>query len=97
MMYYIDTQKWNRRSAKIKTKTKLSSFVYFGAFSCVYQVSWTPYLAAFSVALQDSDDHEVVSLCLDAFRCAIRVACIFGLNVCLYFYISLSYYKSVYN
>lgn len=45
------------------------------------QVCWTPYLAAFSVAMRDSDEPEVVSTCLDAFRCAIRVACIFGLTV----------------
>ena len=45
------------------------------------KVSWTPFLAAFSVALRDSDDPEVVALCLDAFRCSIRIACIFGLNV----------------
>ena len=45
------------------------------------QVSWTPFLAAFSVALRDSDDPEVVALCLDAFRCSIRIACIFGLHV----------------
>ena len=45
------------------------------------QVSWTPFLAAFSVALRDGDDPEVVYLCLDGFRCAIRIACIFSLDV----------------
>ena len=54
------------------------------------QITWTPVLAALSVALRDTDDSEVVSLCLDGFRCAIRIACIFGLNVsiyCMYMYI----------
>ena len=46
-----------------------------------HQVAWTPFLATFSVALRDSDDDEVVSLCLDGFRCAIRISCIFGLQV----------------
>ena len=31
--------------------------------------------------MRDSDEPEVVFTCLDAFRCAIRVACIFGLTV----------------
>ena len=54
------------------------------------QITWTPVLAALSVALRDTDDSEVVSVCLDGFRCAIRIACIFGLNVsiyCMYMYI----------
>ena len=38
-------------------------------------------LAALSVALRDSDDQEIVSCCLDGFRCAIRIACIFDLQV----------------
>ena len=46
------------------------------------QITWTPVLAALSVALRDTDDPEVVSICLDGFRCAIRISCIFGLNVC---------------
>ena len=38
-------------------------------------------LAALSVALRDSDDPNIVSSCLDGIRCAIRVACIFDLQV----------------
>jgi brefeldin A-inhibited guanine nucleotide-exchange protein len=47
----------------------------------MFKLTWTPVLAALSVALRDSDDTDVVSICLDGFRCAIRVACIFGLNL----------------
>lgn len=39
-------------------------------------------MAAFSVGLQDCDDQEVASLCLEGIRCAIRIACIFNLQVC---------------
>ena len=31
--------------------------------------------------LQHSDDQQVASLCLDGIRCAIRIACIFGMQV----------------
>lgn len=45
------------------------------------QVTWSPFLAAFSVNLQHSDDQQVASLCLDGIRCAIRIGCIFGMQV----------------
>lgn len=45
------------------------------------QLAWTPLLAAFSVGLQDCDDQEVASLCLEGIRCAIRIACIFSMQV----------------
>jgi brefeldin A-inhibited guanine nucleotide-exchange protein len=44
-------------------------------------MAWTPFLAAFSVGLQDCDDPEIASLCLDGIRCAIRIACIFHMTV----------------
>lgn len=40
-------------------------------------------LAAYSVGLQNCDDTEVASLCLEGIRCAIRIACIFGMQVCV--------------
>ena len=45
------------------------------------QLAWTPFLAAFSVGLQDCDDTEVASLCLEGIRFAIRIACIFSIQV----------------
>ena len=47
----------------------------------LFQLAWTPFLAAFSVGLQDCDDPEIASLCLDGIRCAIRIACIFHAEV----------------
>ena len=47
------------------------------------QLAWTPFLAAFSVGLQDCDDNEIALLCLDGIRCAIRIACIFHMEVCV--------------
>jgi len=44
-------------------------------------MAWTPYLAAFSVGLQDCDDATIAGLCLDGIRCAIRIACIFHMEV----------------
>ncbi|KAI1892875.1 hypothetical protein AGOR_G00138030 [Albula goreensis] len=47
----------------------------------MFKLAWTPLLAAFSVGLQDCDDQEVASLCLEGIRCAIRIACIFSMQV----------------
>ena len=50
---------------------------------CVYQMAWTPFLAALSLALRDSDNMQMITLCLEGFRCAIRVASIFDMAVSL--------------
>ncbi|XP_060794114.1 brefeldin A-inhibited guanine nucleotide-exchange protein 2 isoform X2 [Neoarius graeffei] len=47
----------------------------------MFKLAWTPLLAAFSVGLQDCDDQEVASLCLEGIRCAIRIACIFNMQL----------------
>ena len=47
----------------------------------MFKLSWTPLLAAFSVGLQDCDETEVSLLCLEGIRCAIRIACIFHLEL----------------
>ena len=46
-----------------------------------FKVAWSPFLAAFSVNLQDHDDPSVALLCLDGIRCAIRISCIFSMPV----------------
>ncbi|XP_075224969.1 ADP ribosylation factor guanine nucleotide exchange factor Sec71 [Lycorma delicatula] len=47
----------------------------------MFKLAWTSFLAAFSVGLQDCDDAEIASLCLDGIRCAIRIACIFHMTL----------------
>ncbi|XP_063064003.1 brefeldin A-inhibited guanine nucleotide-exchange protein 2 [Engraulis encrasicolus] len=47
----------------------------------MFKLAWTPLLAAFSIGLQDCDDQEVACLCLEGIRCAIRIACIFNMQL----------------
>ncbi|XP_077991507.1 brefeldin A-inhibited guanine nucleotide-exchange protein 1-like [Glandiceps talaboti] len=47
----------------------------------MFKTAWTPFLAAFSIGLQDCDDQEVANLCLDGIRCAIRIACLFRMEI----------------
>ncbi|KAJ7228691.1 hypothetical protein GGX14DRAFT_614467, partial [Mycena pura] len=47
----------------------------------MFEVAWIPFLAGISGPLQDTGDLEVVELCLDGFRNAIRIVCFFDLEL----------------
>jgi len=47
----------------------------------MFEVAWIPFLAGLSGPLQETDDIEVVELCLDGFRHAIRIVCFFDLEL----------------
>lgn len=47
----------------------------------MFEVAWMPFLAGLSGPLQETDDLEVVELCLDGFKNAIRIVCFFDLEL----------------
>ncbi|KAJ7129720.1 hypothetical protein C8R44DRAFT_979029 [Mycena epipterygia] len=47
----------------------------------MFEVAWIPFLAGLSGPLQNTDDLEVVELCLDGFKSAIRIVCFFDLEL----------------
>ncbi|KAN0064090.1 guanine nucleotide exchange protein for ADP-robosylation factor [Thecaphora frezii] len=47
----------------------------------MFDVAWMPFLAGISGPLQESDDPEVVEKCLEGFRDAIKIVCLFGLEL----------------
>lgn len=47
----------------------------------MFEVAWIPFLAGLSGPLQETDDLEVVELCLDGFKNAIRIVCFFDLEL----------------
>ncbi|KAK0425566.1 hypothetical protein QR680_009262 [Steinernema hermaphroditum] len=47
----------------------------------MFQIVWTPCLAAFSTGFRDSDDEVIWKSCLGGFRYAIRVACLFRMRL----------------
>jgi brefeldin A-inhibited guanine nucleotide-exchange protein len=47
----------------------------------MFEVAWMPFLAGLSGPLQDTDDLEVVELCLDGFKSAIKIVCFFDLDL----------------
>ncbi|KDN52673.1 hypothetical protein K437DRAFT_292798 [Tilletiaria anomala UBC 951] len=47
----------------------------------MFEVAWMPFLAGISGPMQDNDDMDVVELCLQGFRDAIHIVCLFGLEL----------------
>ncbi|KAF9481962.1 hypothetical protein BDN70DRAFT_875585 [Pholiota conissans] len=47
----------------------------------MFEVAWIPFLAGLSGPLQETDDLEVVELCLDGFKNAIKIVCFFDLEL----------------
>ncbi|KAH8982655.1 Sec7-domain-containing protein [Lactarius hatsudake] len=47
----------------------------------MFEVAWIPVLAGISGPLQQTDDMEIVELCLDGFKNAIRIVCFFDLEL----------------
>lgn len=62
-------------------KAPFTSATHLDHVRPMFKLVWTPLLAAYSIGLQNCDDTEVASLCLEGIRCAIRIACIFGMQV----------------
>ena len=47
----------------------------------MFEVAWMSFLAGLSGPLQETDDLEVVELCLDGFKNSIRIVCHFDLEL----------------
>ncbi|CEF68473.1 LD29171p [Strongyloides ratti] len=47
----------------------------------MFEITWTPCLAAFSIGLQASDDIDIWSICLDGFKLGIRISCLFQMSL----------------
>ncbi|OWK02935.1 ARFGEF2, partial [Cervus elaphus hippelaphus] len=62
-------------------KAPFTSATHLDHVRPMFKLVWTPLLAAYSIGLQNCDDTEVASLCLEGIRCAIRIACIFGMQL----------------
>lgn len=47
----------------------------------MFEVAWMPFLAGISAPLQETDELEVVGLCLEGLRAAIRIVCLFDMEL----------------
>ncbi|KAH9970807.1 hypothetical protein BJV74DRAFT_866467 [Russula compacta] len=64
-----------------KTSDQFYSASHFVHVRPMFEVAWIPVLAGISGPLQQTDDMEVVELCLDGFKNAIRIVCFFDLEL----------------
>ncbi|KDQ64470.1 hypothetical protein JAAARDRAFT_28101 [Jaapia argillacea MUCL 33604] len=82
----------NKTEALFKTmmrsqrKGSKSSDQFFSASHAVhvkpmFEAGWMPFLAGLSGPLQESDDLEIVDLCLDGFKSAIHIVCFFDMEL----------------
>jgi brefeldin A-inhibited guanine nucleotide-exchange protein len=47
----------------------------------MFEVAWMAFLAGISGPMQESDDMDTVAVCLDGFRDAIKIVCLFGMEL----------------
>ncbi|WWD18344.1 hypothetical protein CI109_102794 [Kwoniella shandongensis] len=47
----------------------------------MFEVAWMPFLAGISAPLQETNDMDVVDLCLEGLRSAIRIVCLFDMEL----------------
>ena len=47
----------------------------------MFKGGWTSFLSAFSLALKENDDIDIIYLCLDGLKSSIRIACVFQLDL----------------
>lgn len=64
-----------------KSNEQFFSASHFVHVRPMFEVAWIPFLAGISGPLQDTDDIEVVELCLEGFKAAIHIACFFDLEL----------------
>jgi brefeldin A-inhibited guanine nucleotide-exchange protein len=64
-----------------KANEQFFSASHFVHVKPMFEVAWIPFLAGLSGPLQDTDDLEIVELCLDGFKSAIHITCFFDLEL----------------
>ncbi|KAI0701822.1 hypothetical protein BC835DRAFT_1264460 [Cytidiella melzeri] len=65
----------------VKSTEQFFSASHFVHVRPMFEVAWIPFLAGLSGPLQGTDDLEIVELCLDGFKSAIRIVCFFDLEL----------------
>ncbi|GAA5940878.1 Arf family guanine nucleotide exchange factor SEC7 [Sporobolomyces koalae] len=69
-----------RRGAGRATEEYYSAF-HFEHVKPMFEVAWMPILAGISGPLQDSDDIDLIKLSLEGFKQAIKIVCLFDLEL----------------
>ncbi|ORY77664.1 hypothetical protein BCR37DRAFT_382549 [Protomyces lactucae-debilis] len=73
--------KSQKKSTVSTASAKYYSASHFEHVGPMFEVVWMPLLASLSGPLQSSEDKDIVNACLTAFRHAIRIVCLFDLDL----------------
>ena len=70
-----------RQRKNSKSIDQFFSASHFVHVKPMFEVAWIPFLAGISGPLTDTDNLEIVELCLEGFKCAIKIVCFFDLEL----------------
>ena len=70
-----------QRRSGIKNSEQYFSAFHFEHVKPMFEVAWMAILSAMSGPLQESNDSDTVSICLQGFSNAIKIACLFDLEL----------------
>ncbi|KAG5518078.1 hypothetical protein PMAC_003264 [Pneumocystis sp. 'macacae'] len=70
----------SQKKGPLKPTSIYYSASHFEHVGPMFEVAWIPILASISDLLQSQDDSIIVSLCLEAFKLAIQISCLFDLK-----------------
>ena len=66
---------------KNESATKFFLAHHYEHVKQMFQLIWMPILTAISAPLQENDDEDIVNSCLDGFRYALHISCLFDLEL----------------
>ncbi|CCJ30170.1 unnamed protein product [Pneumocystis jirovecii] len=69
-----------QKEGLLKPTSIYYSASHFEHVGPMFEIAWIPILASISDLLQSQDDSSIVSLCLEAFKLAIQISCLFDLK-----------------
>lgn len=70
-----------QRRSGLKNSETYFSASHYEHVKPMFEVAWMAILSAMSGPLQESDDNEIVSICLQGFANAIKISCLFDLEL----------------
>ena len=71
----LQREAYHAQSENMASKSRLEHVRF------MFEVAWMPFLAGISAPLQETDDMDMVELCLEGLRNAIRIVCLFDMEL----------------
>ena len=69
-----------RRNSSKPNSARFVPAMSFKHVGPMFEVTWMSFLSGLAGQIQDSQDHETIKICMEGFKLAIRIACLFDLE-----------------